>query len=78
MKVFLEIEQVLSSEDMEKGVPPVNARLDVTGKTDEEIKDLAKQVASLLGLTDYKAYKHICYHDEDIPKPCEIIGIENA
>ena len=75
MKVFLEIEKPLSEEEIAKGVPLQQVRQEVTGKTDDEIKALRDQLVQLLGWTDYKSYKHICYHDEGSGKPCERIEI---
>ena len=75
MKVFLEIEKSMTQEEIERGVPQQIIRQDVTGKSDDEIKVLAAQLVQILGWTDYKRYKHICYHDEDPAKPCERVVI---
>jgi len=75
MKVFLEIIKSQTEEEIERGVPRQEIRQEVTGKSDDEIKSLRDQLVSLLGWTDYKSYKHICYHDEDPSKPCERVEI---
>lgn len=75
MKVFLEIYKTQTEREIDSGVPQESFRLDVTGLSDEEIMTKKDEVIKLLGWTDYKAQKHICYHDEDSNKPCQLIEL---
>jgi len=72
MRIFLEIYEEQSEEDVNKGIPQQFIRVDVSELSDEEIISKKNEIAGLFGFRKYKAYKHICYHDESELMPCEI------
>ena len=75
MKVFLEIYKTQTEQEIDSGVPQESFRLDVTGLSDEEIIAKRDEVIKLLGWTEFKAVKHVCYHNEGSNKPCELIEL---
>lgn len=75
MKVFLEIIKEQTQEEIEKGVPAEQIIIDVSGKTEEEIMEIKQSLINLLGWSNFKAFKHICHHDETEPKPCERLEV---
>jgi len=75
MRIYLEIRKESRDEYLGKGLPNEQVIIDVTGKTDDEIISLKQSILQLLNWDNYKCYKHICYHDEEEVKPCEIMEI---
>ncbi|RLG66882.1 hypothetical protein DRN93_05570 [archaeon] len=72
MKVFLEIYKEQTEKEIENGVPQESFRLDVSNLSDEEIINKKDEIVKLLGWTEFRAVKHVCFHDEDSNKPCEL------
>jgi len=72
MKIFLEIFKEQTGEEMERGIPQEQIRLDVSDLDEEQIVAKKNEIVSSLGWTKYKAQIHYCYHDESERMPCEI------
>lgn len=69
MRKFLEYEKVQTSEEIDLGIPPEIFRLDVTGKSDLEIKKIVNLLSQIL--EGFQGYLHNCFHDEGLRKPCQ-------
>lgn len=76
MRVFLEIRKKGEEELNIFGFETAFIRIDVTGKTDDEIILIANDIMTRYNLENVEAFKHICYHDENPSKPCENIKLE--
>jgi hypothetical protein len=68
MKKFIEIEQQQTQDEIDLGVPQEIIRVDVTDKSDSEIKKLKDDLVSLV--KNPKSFIHECHHDEVPPKTC--------
>jgi hypothetical protein len=68
MKIFLEIEEQQTQEEIDLGIPQQIIRVEVTGKSDSEIKKLKDDLVSLV--KNPKSFLHKCHHDERLRKPC--------
>ena len=66
MRIFLEIEDETTLEEMERGIPPRELRIEVS--SEEEARRRAEELRPLF--KNPKAFIHYCYHDEDTSKPC--------
>jgi len=65
MKVFLEIEKIQTETETDLGIPTSMLRVEVPADwLDEQIREKCEELVTTLGWTEYKAYKHICRHDE--------------
>jgi len=65
MKVFLEIEKIQTETEIDLGIPTSMLRVEVPADwSDEQIKEKCGKLVTGLGWTEYKAFKHICRHDE--------------
>lgn len=74
MRKFLEIiEQSQSIEIL--GFETNFIRVDVSGKSDEEIKQIAQNLMAMLNLSNVKLQIHVCYNDENQTKPCEVYDL---
>lgn len=71
MRLFLEIEDEMTEEEIEKGIPPRMMRVEVKSAT--EARHI---VVSLLPFfRKPRAWLHYCFHDEDPQKPCRRVRI---
>lgn len=75
MRVFLEIFKERSDEEILKGLQPEHVVVDVSSMKDDEIVRLKEEIVSILKWDKCKAQKHICYHDEEEVRDCEIIEV---
>jgi hypothetical protein len=73
LRVYVEAYEVLSPEATEE---PDFIRVDVTGLSEGEVKDVINVVRELMRGTSYTLQLHYCYHDEDPVRPCSIVVLE--
>jgi len=66
MRLFLEIEDEMTEEELERGIPPRTMRIEVS--SEEEARQKAEELRSLFKKP--QAFIHYCFHDEDPQKPC--------
>ena len=66
MRMFLEIEDEITPEEEERGIPPRTLRIEV--KSREEARRIV--ITLLSYFRNPRAYIHYCYHDEDPQRPC--------
>jgi len=71
MRLYLEIEEVLSEEERLTKQPQF-VRFEVSNE--DEAKELYEQLKPFLADITYKVYLHYCYHDEG--KPCRREEVE--
>ena len=69
MRKFLEIEEQQTPEEIDLGIPPEFIRIEVTGKSKEEIELLCEKLER--EIKKPKAFIHECFHDETPPRPCQ-------
>jgi acetolactate synthase regulatory subunit len=68
MRIFLEIEEQQTQEEIDLGIPQQIIRIEVTGKSDSEIKKLKLDLEKLVD--NPKSFLHECHHDESLRSPC--------
>jgi len=66
VRLFLEMEDEMAPEELERGIPPRMLRIEVSSV--EEARRRAEELKGLFA--NPRAYVHYCYHDEDPRKPC--------
>jgi len=73
MRVYLEgYEQRQVESMMGEGLAMVMViRYEVTGFNESEVQQSINDIEALLN-SPYEIYEHICYHDEDPHKACEL------
>jgi hypothetical protein len=75
LRVYVEAYEQLPPESAEE---PDFIRIDVTGLSEREVQEVISIVRELMKGTSYILQLHICYHDEDPVKPCNIVVLETA
>jgi hypothetical protein len=73
VRVYVEAVETPPPEAAEE---PDFIRIDVTGLSDREVQDVISVVRELMKGTSYILQLHYCFHDEDPPRPCNIVLLE--
>jgi hypothetical protein len=73
LRVYVEAYEQLPPESTEE---PDFIRIDVTGLSEGEVRDVIDVVRELMKGTSYTLQLHYCYHDEEPVKPCNIVVLE--
>jgi hypothetical protein len=73
VRVYVEAIEIQAPET---GEEPDFVRVDVTGLSEGEVQDVVNVVRELMKGTSYILQLHYCFHDEDPPRPCNIVLLE--